>query len=64
MCESHKTFIFNDLRFIFWQNHYLTFSYIISPDSTKIAATYELNVKGWLGPPGIDKLRAFDSPII
>lgn len=48
----------------FRQNHYLTFAYITSPDSTKIAAPYELNVKGWLGPPGIDKLRAFGSPII
>ena len=49
---------------LFKQNHYLTFAYITSPDSTKIAAPYELNVKGWLGPPGIDKLRTVDLTII
>lgn len=64
ICENHNSFILSALRFIFRQNHYLTFAYITSPDSTKIAAPYELNVKGWLGPPGIDKLRAFGSPII
>lgn len=47
ICESHKTFIFNALRFIFRQNHYLTFAYKTYPDSTKIAASYELDVKGW-----------------
>lgn len=31
----------------FRQNHYLTFAYITSPDITKFAASYELDVKGW-----------------
>lgn len=31
----------------FQQNHYLTFTYKASPNSTKIAAFYELDVKGW-----------------
>lgn len=46
MCENHKTFIFNALLFIFRRNNYLTFAYKTSPDSTKIAASYGLDVKG------------------
>lgn len=35
------------MLYFFRQNHYLTFAYRTSPDSTKIAASYELDVKGW-----------------
>lgn len=47
ICENYNSFILSALRFIFRQNHYLTFAYKTSPDSTKIAASYGLDVKGW-----------------
>lgn len=47
MCESHKTFIFNALRFIFVAKSLFNFCLQTASYSTKIATSYELDVKGW-----------------